>query len=61
MVSADVKYAGVRERKVSGSSTPKNFVKKLNRAAAAALDACTAQQRSFIELANEFPRHVRES
>lgn len=35
---------GERERKVSGSSISKNFAKKLNRAAAAALDACTATE-----------------
>lgn len=47
-------------RKFRGCAS-KNFAKKLNWAAAAALDACTAREQSFIELANEFPRHVRES
>lgn len=39
----------------------KNFAKKLNHTAGAALDACTAREQSFIELADEFLRHVRES
>lgn len=58
------KWKGKREEKERGKFRGrafKNFAKKLNWAAAAALDACTAGEQSFIELANEFLRHVRES